>query len=125
MNSHGCTASSCGIAPTICAVTARIAVAAIAPIGTVVRVEKNSPIADEAEKRYGTYAAIGEQPQQPLADRHLRAREQRDRSDREEHPDPTSVPTTTTVSVPTMQNAAAPRYFTSSRRTRPAGAISR
>ncbi len=38
---------------------------------------------------------------------------------------PTSTPTTTTVTVAAMQKAAAERYFTSSRRTRPAGAISR
>ena len=46
VKSHGCSHSSCGSAPTICAATARIAVAAIAPTGTVVSVEKNSPIAD-------------------------------------------------------------------------------
>ena len=38
---------------------------------------------------------------------------------------PMSVPTTTTVSVAAAQNTAAPRYFTTSRRMRPAGAMSR
>ena len=38
---------------------------------------------------------------------------------------PTSVPTTTTVSVAATQNTAAAAYFTSSRRMRPAGAMSR
>ena len=60
--------SSCGSAPTICAATARIAVAAIAPTGTVVSVERNSPIADRPSSDTVTYAPIASEPQQPLAD---------------------------------------------------------
>ena len=57
VNSHSCSQDSCGMASRISATMHNAAVAAIAPIGTSVKVEMNSPIAATPASMAPTYRA--------------------------------------------------------------------
>src|SRR5699024_4189889 len=124
VNSQGCSQSSCGSCPSTCATTARTAVVAMAPIGTSVRVEMNRPMALSPSSEISTCRATS-------SDRNAAALAPTEAPETSvTGPTPNSAVPITQPAIriaagAATQNRAAPTYFTSSRRSRPAGPTSR
>src|SRR4051794_28556998 len=96
----------------------------MAPTGTAVRVDRNSPMADNPSRDTAWYAAISS-ILTSASSGSTRSPESSATGPTGKIAQPMPAPASATASGADIQNTAAPAYLTSSSRTRPAGATSR